>query len=207
MSAGHGDHSHPADDRGELGPYEQRTDAIQAALIEKGVITADEVRRRIEDMDSRTPAQGARVVARAWADAGFRARLLEDGRAAIGELGYDFGPLLELVVVENTPAVHHVIVCTLCSCYPRALLGRPPDWYKSLAYRSRTVADPRGVLREFGLRVPEDVEVQVHDSTADVRYLVLPMLPPGTEGWSEEQLAELVTRDAMIGVAKARSAR
>ena len=200
----HGDrheHAHPT----KLNYYEKRTDAIQALLIERGIITADDVRRRIEDMDSRTPALGAKVVAKAWVDPAFKARLLANGKAAIAELGIDFGRILELVVVENTPQVHHVVVCTLCSCYPRPLLGLPPDWYKSLAYRSRTVVDPRGVLHEFGLDLDERVEVRVLDSTADVRYLVLPMRPPGTEGMSEEELADLVTRDTLIGVAQVRS--
>ncbi len=206
MSEQHDGHGHPATDgREELSHFEKRTDAIQALLIEKGIITADDVRRRIEDMDSRTPALGASVVARAWMDPAFKARLLAHGKAAVAEMGVDFGRMLELVVVENSKQVHHVVVCTLCSCYPRPLLGLPPDWYKSLAYRSRTVADPRGVLREFGLELDEKVEVRVLDSTADVRYLVLPMRPPGTEGLSEDELATLVTRDVMIGVAQPRS--
>ncbi len=203
---GHQDgHTHPAGDESpELRPLEKRTDAIQALLIEKGIITADDVRRRIDDLDSRTPALGARVVARAWLDPAFKARLLRDGRAALGELGLDFGPLPNLAVLENTERVHHVVVCTLCSCYPKPLLGPPPDWYKSLAYRSRTVADPRAVLREFGLELGDQVEVRVLDSTADIRYLVLPQRPPGTEAMRAEDLASLVTRDSMIGVAQAR---
>jgi nitrile hydratase len=203
------DHDHephaPITDERPLGYYEKRTFAVQALLVEKGVLTADEVRRAVEDMDARTPAQGARVVARAWVDPAYKARLLADGRAAVAELGIDTGPLIKLVAIENTEQVHNVVVCTLCSCYPRAVLGLPPDWYKSLRYRSRTVVDPRGVLREFGLELPDDVEVRVYDSTADCRYLVIPARPAGTESMSEEELAGLVTRDSMIGVAQART--
>ena len=152
-------------------------------------------------MDSRTPALGAKVVARAWVDPAYKTRLLENTRAALAELGIDIGTLADFRTVENTPDVHNVVVCTLCSCYPKLLLGIPPAWYKSLAYRSRVVVDPRGVLKEFGLVLPADTEVRVHDSTADLRYLVLPRRPDGTDGWSEEQLAEIVTRDCMIGTA------
>jgi len=205
MSQEHDGHDHPpVEARAELTEFERRVDAIQAVLIEKGIVTADAVRRRIEELDSRTPALGARVVARAWTDPAFKARLLRDGKAALGELGLDFGPIPSLVVLENTERVHHVVVCTLCSCYPKPLLGPPPDRYKSLAYRSRTVADPRGVLREFGLEMDDQVEVRVVDSTADLRYLVLPQRPAGTEGKGEAELASLVTRDSMIGVARAR---
>jgi nitrile hydratase len=203
MGENQDDHHHPApDERAELSYFEKRTDAIQALLIEKGIITADDVRHRIEALDARTPAQGARVVARAWLDPAFKRRLLANGKTAIAELGYSWAPGVELVVVENTERVHHVVVCTLCSCYPKPLLGPPPEWYKSLAYRSRAVADPRGVLREFGLELDGKVEVRVLDSTADNRYLVLPLRPAGTERMSEAELAELVTRDAMIGVAQ-----
>ena len=174
--------------------------AVRALLVQKGVVTADEVRRQVEDMDVRSPAQGARVVARAWSDPRFRQLLLSDGNAACEAVGLDRGPY-KLVVVENTEQVHNVIVCTLCSCYPRWLLGLPPDWYKSRAYRSRAISEPREVLKEFGTVIPDDVVVRVHDSTADMRYLVLPARPAGTEGWDEERLAALVTRDAMIGVA------
>ena len=206
MSGDHRGHQHVrTDPPADLTQYEKRTDAIMTLLADKGVVTLDEVRQRIEDMDARTPAQGAQVVARAWRDPAFKARLLANGKAAIAEMGFDFGTATELVVVENTPALHHVVVCTLCSCYPRLLLGRPPEWYKSLPSRSRTVADPRGVLNEFGLELDPGVEVRVLDSTADIRYLVLPMRPPGTEGMSEEELSSLVTRDAMIGVAQPRS--
>ena len=154
-------------------------------------------------LDSRTPALGAKVVARAWVDPGFRARLLADGRAGCEELGISFYDDTKLIVLENTQEVHNLIVCTLCSCYPRPVLGLPPDWYKEKPYRARAVIEPRAVLAEFGTTIPDDVEIRVSDSTAMVRYLVLPRRPEGTEGWSEEALAELVTRDAMIGVVPA----
>jgi nitrile hydratase subunit alpha len=173
--------------------------ALRELLIDKAVFTADDIRRQVEDMDKRSPAQGARVVAKAWVDPGYRSLLLSDGGEACVAAGLDRGPD-KLVVVENTPDTHNVVVCTLCSCYPRWLLGLPPDWYKSQAYRSRMVREPRAVLREFGTEIAGDVAVRVHDSTADMRYLVLPLRPAGTEGWDEEQLANLVTRDAMIGV-------
>ena len=173
--------------------------AVRGLLIGKGILSADEVRRAVEDMDSRTPLQGARIVAKAWTDPEFRRLLLSDGNAACEALGMD-GGIYKLVVVENTEDVHNVIVCTLCSCYPRWLLGLPPDWYKSRNYRSRVIHEPRDVLREFGTQIPGDVVVRVHDSTADMRYLVLPKRPPGTDGWSEDKLAALVTRDSMIGV-------
>jgi nitrile hydratase subunit alpha len=207
----HADHEHardrhvPVEDREELTYYERRTWAIQALLVEKGIITADEVRRQIEAVDARTPADGAKVVARAWVDPAFKARLLRDAKAAVTELGFDSGESPVLVAVENTAKVHNVVVCTLCSCYPRALLGLPPDWYKSLSYRSRAVVDPRGVLREFGLELEPDVEVRVYDSSADMRYLVVPERPPGAEHMSEAELASLVTRDSMIGVTKPRA--
>jgi nitrile hydratase len=156
-------------------------------------------------MRARTPERGARVIARAWVDDSFRKRLLQNGTAACEELGLEI-PALKLVVVENTPQVHNVIVCTLCSCYPRVLLGIPPDWYKSRAYRSRMVREPRKVLQEFGVALSAEVSIRVHDSTADMRYLVMPMRPAGSEGWDEARLATLVTRDAMIGVALARPA-
>jgi nitrile hydratase len=174
--------------------------AIEALLVEKGVLAEEDVRRQIEYMEARSPASGARLVARAWIDPGFKARLLSDTKAAALELGIDASGPVEFVTVENTPEVHNLIVCTLCSCYPRAILGRPPDWYKSFNYRSRAVNEPRAVMREFGLEISDDIEVAVHDSSADVRYLVLPMRPPGTEGMGEEELADLVTRDCLIGV-------
>lgn len=173
--------------------------ALKELLIEKGIVTADEVRRQIELRDSITPACGAKVVARAWIDAAFRARLLADGNSAIAELGHHMAST-KLVAVENKADVHNVVVCTLCSCYPRDLLGLPPSWYKSRAYRARVVREPRAVLAEFGTNIPDDVAVRVHDSTADMRFLVVPLRPQGTEGMSEEALAALVTRDAMIGV-------
>lgn len=178
-----------------------RTKALESLLIEKGLISAE----AIDDLVSRFeqdigPLRGAQVVARAWTDPGFRERLLADGGAAIAELGLPVGT--RLVVVENMPAEHNLVVCTLCSCYPWVVLGLPPTWYKSFAYRSRAVIEPRAVLREFGLELGDDVTVHVWDSSAEVRYMVLPARPAGTEGMTEEELAALVTRDAMIGVAK-----
>jgi nitrile hydratase len=202
------EHSHPHPTRPDadeaLSYYQVMEIAVRELLIEKGVVSADDVRRQIENMDGRTPARGAAVVARAWTDPAFKAKLLAEGNPALEDIGMDRGPY-KLVVVENTPQVHNVVVCTLCSCYPRWLLGLPPDWYKSRSYRSRTVREPRAVLREFGLDLPDDVSVRVHDSTADMRYLVLPARPAGTEGWTEEQLAAIVTRDCMIGVAAPRA--
>jgi nitrile hydratase subunit alpha len=198
-------HPHPtAPDTDErLGHYQAMEIAVRELLIGKGVFTADDVRRAVEAMDARTPAQGARIVARAWTDPAYKKRLLADGTAAARELGIDT-LTMHLLVVENTAALHNLVVCTLCSCYPRAVLGLPPDWYKSRAYRSRAVREPRAVLQEFGTELPEGVEVRVHDSTADMRYLVLPERPAGTEGWSEDRLAALVTRDSMIGVTRCR---
>jgi nitrile hydratase len=194
-------------ERGSYQPYsyfQLMEVSLRELLVEKGILTEAEVAATVEDMRNRTPERGARVVAHAWVDEGFRKRLIEDGTRACEELGLDV-PALRLVVVENTPGVHNVIVCTLCSCYPRMLLGLPPDWYKSRNYRSRVVREPRAVLAEFGLRVGEETTIRVHDSTADMRYLVLPMRPTGTEGWSEERLASIVTRDCMIGVAVPRA--
>jgi len=176
------------------------TEAVAGLLIEKGVLTADELRATLEVIDSRTPAEGARLVARAWRDPAFKARLLEDVNAAAAELGVDAGAI-PVRAVENTPYRHNVIICTLCSCYPRHLLGLPPDWYKSRAYRSRMVREPRRVLAEFGLDLDPEVEVVVHDSTADLRYMVLPMPPAGSEELDEADLAGLVGRDSMIGTA------
>jgi nitrile hydratase alpha subunit len=194
-------HSHDGVKQGaEAGYYAGRIRAIEVLLVEKGVLTKADVRRQIEYMEARTPANGARLVARAWVDPDFKHRLLSDTKAAALELGIDASGPVEFVVVENTPEVHNLIVCTLCSCYPRAVLGRPPDWYKSFNYRARAVKEPREVMREFGLEVGHDVEVAVHDSSADIRYMVLPMRPPGTEGLSEEELARLITRDCLIGV-------
>lgn len=181
--------------------YWQRMEiAVRELLVEKGITTAAGINAQIARMDARTPAQGARVVARAWDDPEFKARLLADGSKAMAEMGIEPDGL-KLVVVENTPEAHNVVVCTLCSCYPRNLLGLPPDWYKTRAYRSRMVREPRAVLGEFGLDLPDDVQVRVHDSTADMRYLVLPRRPAGTEGWDQERLEALVSRDCMIGVA------
>ncbi len=191
-------HPYRADDDTPLSYWQTMEIAVRELLIEKGVTTPDAVQRQIDTMDSRSPANGAAVVARAWTDAAFKARLLEDAAAASREMGFDIGPL-NLIAVENTKDVHNVIVCTLCSCYPRNLLGLPPDWYKSRAYRSRTVKEPRSVLAEFGVELPEDTTVRVHDSTADMRYIVLPARPEGTEGMDETALTALVTRDSMIG--------
>ena len=173
--------------------------AVVSLLVEKDVFTADEMRAQIERMDSLTPVRGARLVARAWVDDGFRERLLADSKAAAAELGIDLGPI-PILVMENTPETHNLVVCTLCSCYPRFLLGLPPDWYKSRSYRSRAVREPRRVLAEFGTEIGRDRGIRVHDSTADMRYMILPMRPAGTEGKNEEELAELVTRDSLIGV-------
>jgi nitrile hydratase len=174
--------------------------SLRELLVEKGVLTEEAIGEEVAAMRARTPERGARVVARAWTDENFKQRLLANGTAACEELGLEI-PALRLVVVENTAQVHNVIVCTLCSCYPRVLLGIPPDWYKSRNYRSRMVREPRAVLGEFGLELGEDISIRVHDSTADMRYLVLPMRPAGTQGWDEARLAGLVTRDSMIGVA------
>ena len=199
------DHPHAEISQSERpGYYEIMETAVRELLIERKLIGADEIRRQIEVLDSRTPALGAKIVARAWVDAEFRARLLADGRAACEELGITFYDDTDLIVLENSEKVHNLIVCTLCSCYPRPVLGLPPDWYKLKPYRARAVSEPRAVLAEFGTIIPEDVEVRVSDSTAVVRYLVLPMRPKGTENYSEEELAALVTRDTMIGVVPAR---
>lgn len=199
-------HASPHDhDLGPASPFELLEQTIRELLIEKGVLTAAGINAQIDLMDSRSPALGAKVVARAWSDPAYKSRLIADTRAALAELGIDIGTLAEFRTIANTPGVHNVVVCTLCSCYPKLLLGIPPAWYKSLAYRARVVVDPRGVLGEFGVAVPAGVEVRVHDSTADLRYLVLPERPAGTEGWSEERLADLVTRDSMIGTGLART--
>ncbi len=196
------DHDHTPITEGEASAtYHQLLGtALRELLIEKGVFTAAEVRDTVERMDARIPARGAAMVARAWVDPGYKARLLSDGSAAAEELGIEVGATL-LMVVENTPVVHNLIVCTLCSCYPRAVLGLPPAWYKSMAYRARAVREPRALLAEFGTTVPDEIEVRVHDSTAELRYLVLPLRPEGATGLGEEALAGLVGRDAMIGVA------
>jgi nitrile hydratase subunit alpha len=194
-------HGHPHQEvQYESSPYATRIRAIEALLLEKGVLTEAEVQDRISYMEARSPANGAKLVARAWVDPAFKERLLSDTKATAMELDIDASGPVEFVVVENTPRVHNLIVCTLCSCYPRAILGRPPDWYKSFEYRSRAVREPRAVMREFGFEPPENVEVVVHDSTADIRYMVLQMRPAGTQDLDEEELAELVTRDDLIGV-------
>ena len=182
------------------GYYEILEISIGELLIEKGLIGPDEIRNQIELLDSRSPALGAKLVVRAWTDPEFRSRLLENGNAAAEEMGITIYDDTDFTVLENTERVHNLVVCTLCSCYPRAVLGLPPDWYKSKEYRSRAVREPRAVLAEFGTVIPEDVEIHVNDSTANQRYLVLPLQPKGTEKYTQEQLEALVTRDAMIGV-------
>ncbi|WP_371154593.1 nitrile hydratase subunit alpha [Jannaschia sp. 2305UL9-9] len=197
-------HPYRADQDGPLTYWQTMEIAIRELMVEKGVVTEAEVAAQVDAMDARSPAQGAAVVARAWTDPAFRDRLLADGSAASAEMGFDVGPM-RLIAVENTAHVHNVIVCTLCSCYPRNLLGLPPDWYKSRAYRTRTVREPRRVLSEFGVTLPEGTTVRVHDSTADMRYIVIPARPAGTEGMDPEALAALVTRDSMIGTGIAKS--
>ena len=186
------DHPEPTSDAARVGL------ALRELLIEAGHYTADEERDVIAAMQGASPENGAKIVARAWTDSDYRARLLADGKAAIKELGFDLDPY-EFTVMENTDSIHNVIVCTLCSCYPRALLGMSPAWYKSGSYRARIVREPRTVLTEFGIELGDDVEVRVHDSTAELRYMVLPQRPAGTEDWTEERLAGLVTRDSLIG--------
>lgn len=201
---GQGPHRHPPAPDIELSERARRVLAIHELLVERGVIGPEDVRRSI-DAASGSLSNGASIVARAWTDEGFKARLLSDARAAITEVGCEFPADTGLVVLEDTPDLHHMIVCTLCSCYPGALLGPPPDWYKSLPYRARAVSEPRGVMREFGFEPGEDVTVRVMDSSAELRYMVLPLRPAGTEGLSEAELAQLVTRDSMIGVRPALS--
>jgi nitrile hydratase alpha subunit len=198
------DHDHPHEPitNGDEPPAAARAQALEQLLIEKDAISREDVRQRIDWLVSRSPTDGARLIVRAWIDPDFRQRLLADARAAALELDLDPGPSPVVLAVENTDEVHHMVVCTLCSCYPRALLGPPPAWYKSLPYRSRAVSDPRGVLDEFGVELGDDVELRVLDSTADIRYLVLPRRPAGTEGMREDELAALITRDSMIGVAQ-----
>ena len=208
MSEQHYQHEpHPAIEA-DSGPgyYARRAKAMEDLLAAKGICTREDIQRRVDQIEAQSPSDGAKVVARAWVDPEYRARLLVDPRAALAELGYDLPDTTpQLAVVENTGIVHYLVVCTLCSCYPSMLLGLPPDWYKSLAYRSRAVVDPRGVMAEFGLVLGPEVEVRVLDSTADLRYLVLPARPDGTDGMSEGELAALVSRDSMIGVTLARS--
>jgi nitrile hydratase len=188
------------DDTSPPGHYELTILAIRDLLIEKGILTAAQIRRGLETLDSWRPSRGAEIVARAWTDPAFKRRLLADGNEAVADFGIDMGGA-KLTVLENTDSVQHVVVCTLCSCYPRAVLGLPPDWYHSKSYRSRVVKEPRKVLGEFGTDIPDNMVVRVHDSLADLRYLVIPRRPAGTEHWSKEQLAAIVTRDCMVGVA------
>ena len=206
MSAPHdhdheGDHGHDHDhDHSELSAMDLRVRALETVLAQKGYIDPAALDELIDTYQTRIgPRNGARVVARAWSDPAYRAWLLDDATAAIASLGYSGRQGEHMVVVENTEQRHHMVVCTLCSCYPWPVLGLPPTWYKSAPYRSRVVRDPRGVLREFGVELPADTEIRVWDSTSEVRYLVLPRRPAGTEGLSEEELAALVTRDSMIG--------
>ena len=200
MSEHHDDHEHEAESYASL-----RTRALESLLVEKGYITTDAIDALVKTYEEDIgPMNGAKVVARAWVDPDYKARLLEDGTNAIAELGFQGAEGSEIVVLENVPGVHNVVVCTLCSCYPWPVLGLPPNWYKSFAYRSRMVIEPRAVLEEFGFDVGESTEVRVWDSNAEIRYMVLPERPEGTENMSEEELSGLVTRDAMVGVAKAR---
>ena len=192
-------HPFRADDDTKLSYWQVMEIAVRELLIEKGHISASQVHEQINRMDARSPANGATIVARAWTDPQFKAALLTNAGQTSRDMGFDIGPM-QLIVVENTNSVHNVVVCTLCSCYPRNLLGLPPDWYKSRAYRSRTVVEPRKVLSEFGVEIAPDVQVRVHDSTADMRYLVLPAKPAEANGVSEILLANWVTRDSMIGV-------
>jgi nitrile hydratase alpha subunit len=208
MSGDHGDHHHTHDHSHDpVRAHEPRAEyvrlerAVRELLIAKGVLTAEQIRAQIELMDSRMPAVGARIVARAWCDPAFKARLLADARKAAREFGVDTENTAIVVALENTPTLHHMVVCTLCSCYPKAIIGVPPAWYKSSAYRARAVIEPRAVLKEFGTELADNVEIRVVDSTADMRYLVVPLRPAGTEGWSEDRLAALVGRDSLIGTA------
>jgi nitrile hydratase len=198
-------HDHHQHDHGsELSEMQLRVRALETILTEKGYVDPQALDVIIDAYETRIgPHIGARVVARAWADPEFKRRLLADAAAAVGELG--FTRSTHLIAVENTPRLHNMVVCTLCSCYPWDMLGLPPVWYKSTAYRSRTVMDPRGVLADFGVTLPAGAEIRVWDSTAETRYLVVPMRPDGTDGWNEEQLAGLVTRDSMVGTGFARS--
>ena len=204
----HHDHDHPhghgpfqpdIEDR-PLTHHQAMTEAVADLLLAKGIIEPVELRKMLEAIDAKSPAAGSKMVAKAWTDPAFKQRMLADVIAAASELDIDAGGI-PIKAIENTEATHNVVVCTLCSCYPRLLIGLPPDWYKARAYRSRVIREPRTVLKEFGTEIPDDVEVRVHDSTADLRYLIIPRRPAGTEGWSAEKLEALVTRDTMIGVA------
>ena len=189
----------PEPPEGSAGYYRRMQSAVEELLVLRGILTPEGIEAQVAAMDARTYKSGAKVVARAWVDAAYKARLLADPGAAVAELGFSLGPM-HLIVIENTPTVHNVVVCTLCSCYPRMLLGVPPHWYKSREYRSRVVREPRAVLAEFGCELPAGIDIRVHDSTADMRYMVLPLRPAGTEGLGESALAELVTRDSLVGV-------
>lgn len=196
-------HDHDHDHQALPSDAALRTKALESLLVEKGLVDPAALDALVDAFENKIgPRNGARVVARAWSDPVWKQRLLADGSTAIGEMGFEGMHGEHTVVVENTPQVHNLVVCTLCSCYPWPLLGLPPVWYKSAPYRSRAVIDPRGVLREFGLDLPEEIEIRIWDSTAEIRYLVLPERPAGTEKMSESELAGLVTRDSMIGVAK-----
>jgi len=200
----HDDHDHH-DHGSELSEMQLRVRALETVLTEKGYVDPKALDLIIEAYETKIgPHNGARVVAKAWTDPDFKRRLLEDGSAAIATLGHTSRVGDHLVAVENTPRLHNMVVCTLCSCYPWEMLGLPPVWYKAAPYRSRTVKDPRGVLADFGVKLPNDTEIRVWDSTAETRFIVLPMRPAGTEGWSEERLADLVTRDSMIGTGLAK---
>ena len=197
------DHDHPHAEISEIGQpcyFDMLETALEELLIERRLIAPGEIRGQIDVLDSRTPALGAKIIARAWTDPAFRARLLADGRGACEEFGITFYDDTGLVVLENTATVHNLVVCTLCSCYPRPVLGLPPEWYKLKSYRARAVVAPRALLAEFGTVIPDDVEIRVADSTSALRFLVLPIRPTGTDDYTEEELAALVTRDAMIGV-------
>lgn len=197
------DHEHSHEHQTVPSDLTLRVKALESLLVEKGLVDPAALDALVDAFENKIgPRNGARVVARAWTDPAYKSRLLSDAPSALAELGFSSHQGEHMVVLENTPKVHNLVVCTLCSCYPWPVLGLPPVWYKSAPYRSRAVIDPRGVLAEFGLRLPEDVEVRVWDSTAELRYIVLPERPAGTENFTEDQLAELVTRDSMIGVAR-----
>jgi nitrile hydratase len=211
------DHEHPHDhgngpvltyaddsvhDVRESDLYPLLAEVLRSLVIEKGLVSAADIREHLEALDKVDDGLGGRIVARAWTDPAYKQRLLDNGSAAVAEFGIDLGGT-QLIVVENTDQVHNLVVCTLCSCYPRAILGLPPDWYKSKSYRARAVYEPRAVLREFGTLIPESTIVRVHDSNADMRYLVLPRRPEGTDGWSADRLAALVSRDCLVGVVPA----
>jgi nitrile hydratase len=198
----HSEQAHPvqSDDVSPPSRHELMILAMRDILLEKGLVTPEQIRRHFEMLDSWQPARGSQIVARAWRDPAYKRRLLEDGNEAVGVFGINMGEI-KLTVLENTEKVHNIIVCTLCSCYPRAVLGLPPDWYRSKNYRSRVVVEPRQVLRELGTELPDDMTIRVHDSLADLRYMVIPRRPVGTEDWDEDRLASIVTRDCMVGAA------